>query len=761
MSRENHKDFLDTILNGHQDSKVEAFESELERIWASGLSEEAFTRKVTNAALVNVDIDTPNWTFVSSRVLLNQLYKEAARNRGYDEKDKYGGFVDHVNAMIERGLYTKKLTEWYSSEELSEIGKILDPIKDEEFTYIGLRMLVDRYVASGYKGEIYELPQERFLIISTTLMALEKPEKRLELIKESYWALSNLYMTVATPTLSNSGKPDGQLSSCFIDTVEDSIDGIYSNNKDMARVSKNGGGVGVYMGKVRAKNSTIRKFAGKSSGIIPWIKNLNNTAISVDQEGKRQGAIAIYTDIWHKDVFPFLNLLTNNGDERLKARDIHPGLCVPDLFMELIEADDNNRMLTPNAPWHLFDPHEVKTLMGWSLEDSYDEEEGSGTWRTRYQQCIDHPILTRITVPVKEVVKAIVVSQLEKGHPYMFYRDEVNRKNPNKHEGIIYSSNLCTEIAQSMSSTDLVEEYMDDEGYIHYKYKPGKFVVCNLASLNLGRCVKDGVTARVVRIAMRMLDNVIDMNNLPVQQASKTNKDFRPTGLGTFGWHHALAVKGIQWDSEESVTFADELYEDIAFEAISTSMEIAKEKGAYPLFKGSDWESGAYFYQRGYTDEFGNGEVNARHNWMGLADDIRENGIRNGYWGAVAPNSSTAIIAGSTQGIDPFYDDSCMYIEEKKDFKIRVVAPDLTPATYPYYFKKGAYRVNQHITLAQNAARQRHIDQAISLNLYVPKDIKAKDLMGLHRRAWKSKIKTTYYVHSKGNTVADECEWCQ
>jgi len=707
-----------------------------------------------NEATVRVDVGSEQWDKVSTKTLLFQLYRKAGELRGYNPQAQYGSFLGLIKKLTKMGIYGSFLTDKYTEDEINEVASYLTPGRDELFTYVGLMMLSDRYLARDYINQVYELPQERFMVIALTVMQDESPENRMEHVKEAYWALSELYMTVATPTMSNSGKVDGQLSSCFIDSVDDSLDGIYLDNWDNARVSKHGGGVGVYMGKVRGRNSSIRGYKNKASGVIPWIRNLNNTAVSVDQLGMRSGAMAVYLDIWHVDVLLFLQIGTNNGDERMKARDVFPGLCVPDYFMELIEADEDGRMLTPDAIWHLFDPHEVRQEMGWSLEDSYDEEEGSGTWRTRYQECIDNPNLRRIEVPVREIVKAMVVADIETGSPYMFYRDEVNRQNANKHKGMIYCSNLCTEIAQNMSPSSLVGEWVTEEDgteYIIYKRKIGDFVVCNLSSINLGRAYRDGVIRRVIRIMMRMLDNVIDVNNLPLHQATRTNKKYRPVGLGTFGWHHLLAILGIKWDDMASVELADTLYEDIAFYAIEMSHELAMEKGSYEYFEGSEYHTGVYFDRKGYTD--------ARHNWSTLKAKVKK-GIRNGYWGAVAPNASTALIAGSTQGIDPFYGAQGIYYEEKKDFKVPVLAPDLSPETWEFYYRQNAHYVSQEISILQNARRQRHIDQAVSFNLYVPSGIKAKDLMQLHRKAWRNKLKTTYYVRGTANLV-DDCEACQ
>jgi ribonucleoside-diphosphate reductase alpha chain len=565
----------------------------------------------------------------------------------------------------------------------------------------------------------------------------EDVAKRNQLVAESYWALSNLYMTVATPTLSNTGLASGQLSSCFIDTVDDDLVSIYNSNTDVARLSKGGGGIGIYMGKVRSRGSDIRGYKGASSGVIPWIKQLNNTAVSVDQLGQRQGAIAVYLDVWHKDILPFLDIKLNNGDERQRAHDIFTGVCIPDLFMEAVEK---------RADWYLFDPHEIKQKMGYSLEDFYDNKLGSGVFREKYEECIQNNDLSKVKVKAIDIMKRIMRSQLEKGVPYMFYRDEVNRANPNKHAGMVYSSNLCTEIFQNMSPTVQYNEVVNGDIIITYK-KAGDFVVCNLSSINLGKAVPADVLERLIPIQVRMLDNVIDLNDIEVKQAKITNQKYRAIGLGTFGWHHLLALKNIHWETEEAVELTDTLYEKINFLTITASMELAKEKGAYPLFPGSDWETGEYFEYRKYESD----------EWVELHHEIVLHGLRNGYLLAVAPNMSTSIIAGSTASIDPVFKP--FYSEEKKDFKLPMVAPDLNHNTYDVY-RKSAYILDQRWSIKQNAARQRHVDQGISLNYYVPKTIKASMLLELHMQAWKAKMKTSYYVRSTASEIK-ECTWCE
>ncbi|QNH23209.1 ribonucleoside-diphosphate reductase subunit alpha [Xanthomonas sp. GW] len=691
-----------------------------------------------------VDIATPEWEYFAARLYLHRLYKRASKNRFYDAGEKYGSYVGLQESLADRGVYSIDILKNYSKDELAEAGKMIDPERDKLFAYNGLYLLATRYLATDNSRKVYELPQERWLTIALYLMQDEKPrERRMQLVGEAYWALSNLFMTVATPTLANAGKIGGQLSSCFIDTVDDSLQGIYDSNTDVARVSKHGGGVGAYLGYVRSSGSAIRGVKNSSGGVVPWIKQLNNTAVSVDQLGQRKGAIAVYLDIWHRDIEAFLDLRLNNGDQRLRAHDVFTAVCVPDIFMEAVER---------RGEWYLFDPHEVKEVKGWYLQDFFDEKRGEGTFRAKYEEVVADERIGRKVVKAIDMLKRIMVSQLETGNPFMFYRDEVNRMNPNKHQGMVYSSNLCTEILQNMSPTRVIQEMISGDQIVTTK-QAGDFVVCNLSSVNLGRAVtaqpdllSPDVLERLIRVQVRMLDNVIDLNDLPVPQATITNQKYRAIGLGTFGWHHLLAQKGIEWNSRQAEDYCDELYERINYLTIQASLALAKEKGAYKVFKGSDWQNGEYFSKRGYDSA----------EWQELAAQVSINGVRNAWMIAVAPNMSTAQIAGSTASIDPIY--SAFYYEEKKDFRRPVVAPGLTVDTYPYY-EKGAYRVDQFASVRQNARRQRHVDQSISFNFYVPSTIRASTLLDLHMTAWKEGLKTTYYVRSNDIDIS-ECEWC-
>ncbi|MDY3987714.1 MAG: ribonucleoside-diphosphate reductase subunit alpha, partial [Peptoniphilaceae bacterium] len=397
-----------------------------------------------------------------------------------------------------------------------------------------------------------------------------------------------------------------------------------------------------------------------------WVRLANDTAVAVDQLGVRQGACACYLDIWHKDVPEFTQIRTNNGDDRQKAHDIFPALCYPDYFWEQVETNMNGQ-------WGLLDPHEVLMIKGYALEDFYGDE-----WKQRYLDCLNDERISKRWIPVKEMVRLIIKCLVETGTPFTFNRDAVNRANPNKDKGMIYCSNLCTEIAQNMSATESIsEEIVNEDGdrIIVSRTKPGNYVVCNLASLNLGKIDVDDPEdfESVTASAVRALDNVIDMNYFPVAAAKINNDRYRPIGLGVSGYHHMLANHHVFWESEDHLALADRVFEDMNYYAIKASCENAVEKGHYALFRGSDWDTGAYFTSREYTSD----------RWTALAAKVHEHGLRNGYLLAIAPTSSTSIIAGTSPGVDPIM--KRFYYDEKKNGLIPRVAPDLSMSNYVYY----------------------------------------------------------------------------
>ena len=689
---------------------------------------------LVKAAVEMTTQEAPNWEFIAARLLSYKLNRSIA---AFEESVSVHSFYDKLRYLTDERLYGEYILASYSPEEIAQAATFIKEERNDLLNYSGLDLLMKRYLIRTYSNKPIESIQEMYLGIALHL-AINEKEDRMLWVQKFYDILSKLEVTMATPTLSNARKPFHQLSSCFIDTVPDSLEGIYRSLDNFAQVSKFGGGMGMYFGKVRAAGGKIRGFKGAAGGVIRWMKLVNDTAVAVDQLGMRQGAVAVYLDVWHKDLPEFLQLRTNNGDDRMKAHDIFPAVCYPDLFWKMAQEDINQ-------PWHLFCPNEILSIKGYCLEDYYGEE-----WEKRYIDCVNDARLTRRTLSVKDIVRLVLRSAVETGTPFTFNRDHVNRANPNGHKGMIYCSNLCTEIAQNMSEIESVStEVKTDDGdtVVVRASKPGDFVVCNLASLSLGHLPLENESklTDVVRTVVRALDNVIDINFYPLPYAKITNQRYRSLGLGVSGYHHALAVRGIKWESQEHLDFVDKVFETINRAAVEASSDIAKQKGSYKYFEGSDWQTGEYFIKRGYTSP----------EWNALAAKVKEQGMRNAYLLAIAPTSSTSIIAGTTAGTDPVMQR--FFLEEKKGAMLPRVAPELSDRTFWVY--KSAYNIDQQWTVRAAGVRQRHIDQAQSQNLYITNDFSMRQLLELYLLAWRSGVKTIYYVRSKSLEV-EECESC-
>ncbi len=702
----------------------------VERLLAMGTDR----RRLARLAAEQTSVEEPEWERIAARFLYGAFEEELSARL---EEKKIRNFPEKLEWLCGEGLYGDYILEGYEKEELSKAAEWIREERNGLFTYAGLELLLNRYVIRSRAGEILETPQEMYLGIALHLALREKKEERMGWVRRFYDVLSLQQATMATPTLSNARKPFHQLSSCFIDVVPDSLDGIYRSVDNFAKVSKFGGGMGLYFGKVRAAGSAIRGFDGAAGGVIRWVRLVNDTAVAVDQLGMRQGAAAVYLDAWHKDLPEFLQLRTNNGDDRMKAHDLFPAVCYPDRFWRMAEENLDQE-------WHLFCPHEILTVKGYALEDFYGEE-----WEKRYLDCVADRRLSRRTVVLKDLVRMILKSMAETGTPFVFNRDAVNRANPNGHQGMIYCSNLCTEIAQNMSPMELLEMRVEEgeSPAVVTSVRPGDFVVCNLASLCLGNLPVEDEAAmeQVVTTVVQALDNVIDLNFYPLPYAKLTAKRYRGIGLGVSGYHHMLAKRGIRWESEEHLTFAGQVFEEINYLAVKASSRLAEERGSYPCFPGSDWATGEYFRKRGYESE----------RWQSLAAKVAETGMRNGYLMAVAPTSSTSILAGTTAGLDPVMKK--FFLEEKKHSILPRVAPELSPSTFWYY--KEAHHVDQSWSLRAAAVRQRHIDQAQSVNLYITNDYTMRQILNLLLLAWREGVKTLYYVRSRALEV-EECESC-
>ena len=677
--------------------------------------------------------EEPRWEKIAGRLLSYRFHYQLHLQ---EKKLGLNSFYEKLVYLTNEELYGEYILQGYSHAEIDQAYSLIDESRNDLFTYSGLDLLIQRYLIINRSHVVLESPQEMYLGIALHL-ALKETKDRLSWVKKYYDMLSLELVTMATPTMANARKPYHQLSSCFVDTVPDSLEGIYRSISNFAQVSKYGGGMGMYLGKVRSRGGSIRGFQGASGGVIRWIRVINDTAVAVDQLGVRAGAVAVYLDAWHKDLPEFLQLRTNNGDDRMKAHDVFPAVCYPDLFWKMVKENINQ-------DWYLMDPHDILLVKGYALEDSYGEE-----WEKKYLDCVKDQRITKRVINLKELVRLILKSAVETGTPFAFYRDAVNKANPNKHRGMIYCSNLCTEIAQNMSSSNFISqtiETKEGDPVIVNTVKPGDYVVCNLASICLGHLPETNEKIEeLVNTVVRALDSVIDLNFYPVPNSEITNKKYRSIGLGVSGYHHLLAKKGIKWESEDHLKFADELFEELGYATIKASNNLAKEKGAYEYFEGSEWQTGEYFVERNYTTG----------RWLKLAKEVKEHGLRNAYLMASAPTSSTSILIGTTAGLDPIMER--FYLEEKKGAILPRVAPDLDPGTYWIY--KNAHLIDQTWSVKAAGIRQRHIDQAQSFNLWITNDYKMSQLLNLYILAWECKVKTIYYVRSKALDPND-CESC-
>lgn len=731
---ENLLPVLDSIQSSYEHYDLTRLEAKYMAMQKPDSPIDARLELLTKSAAELTTQEEPNWEKIAGRLLYYTFSRELKKT-----EENYGltSFYEKLRYLTSEGLYGKYILESYSKKEIEEAFEFIDNARNNLYTYAGLDLLISRYLIHNRSHVVLESPQEMYLGIALHL-AMNEGEDRLTWVRKFYDIMSLHKVTMATPTQSNARKPYHQLSSCFIDTVPDSLDGIYSSVSKFADVSKFGGGMGMYFGKVRSRGGSIRGFEGASGGVIRWIRVVNDTAVAVDQLGMRQGAVAVYLDAWHKDLPEFLQLRTNNGDDRMKAHDVFPAVCYPDLFWRL--AKENL-----NQDWYLMDPHDIMQVKGYCLEDSFGEE-----WEKRYWDCVNDVRISKRVIGLKELVKLILKSAVETGTPFAFYRDTVNRMNPNKHKGMIYCSNLCTEIAQNMSEAEIVSttvETHEGDEVIVTRTKPGDFVVCNLASLCLGNInVNDNKELEdITSTVIRALDNVIDLNFYPINDAKLTNQKYRAIGLGVSGYHHMLAKNRIKWESEEHLAFADKVFEDIGYAAVKASNELAKERGSYSLFEGSEWQNGQYFDRREYSSE----------RWQMLKASVAENGIRNAWIMATAPTSSTSILIGTTAGLDPVMNR--FFLEEKKGAILPRVAPELSMATYWYY--KQAHYIDQTWSVRAAGIRQRHIDQAQSFNFWITNDYKMSQLLNLYILAWEEGVKTVYYVRSKALDPED-CDSC-
>ncbi len=739
------------------------------------ISTEEIQLTLIKTAVDKIDIDRPNWTFVAARLFLYDLYHKVSKFTGYDSLKDY----------FERGEKCGRIVPGLKDKyDLDELDKYIVPERDLQFTYLGIRTLYDRYLLKDQQNNPIELPQHMFMAIAMFLAQNEF--NSMDWAKKFYDLISKFEVMLATPTLSNARTPRHQLSSCYIGSTPDNIEGIFDGYKEMALLSKYGGGIGWDWSGVRAMGSSIDGHKNAAGGIIPFLKITNDIAIAVDQLGTRKGAIAVYIEPWHMDIQDFLDLKKNSGEERRRAHDLFPALWINDLFMQRVKED---------KMWTLFDPLDVP-----QLPNLYGEE-----FEKEYIKLENDPNIIKEKVGAKNLWKKILLSYFETGNPFLCFKDSANKTNPNAHSGIIRSSNLCTEIFQntepdyykikitfedgSVEFYDEFDEIKTDDGIIKKAKKitaldsinskqvvmsekeriSGKTAVCNLASINLSKINTKEDIERVVPTAIRMLDNVIDLNFYPLMKVKKTNLATRAIGLGVMGEAQMLAEAGIEWGSYEHFEKIDEIMEAISYNAIEASSKLALEKGKYPEFEGSNWSKGIFPIDVANSEAKKlvdrGGLFGYTYDWKKLKERVKKDGMRNGYLMAIAPTSSISILVGTTQAIEPIYKRK--WFEENLSGLIPVVAPNLNPDTWKFYTP--SYDLDQTILIKAAAIRQKWIDQGQSLNIFMTLEkASGKYLNDIYMLGWKLGLKSTYYLRSQSPNTDDstidrsiECEGCQ
>jgi len=688
-----------------------------------------------------VTVENIAWQNIAARILLGDLYKKARRNRNLEQKDIYSpkAFKAHFDDYIKRGLYFKKFYDYYSEEDILSAGKLLSCETDLKYEYTTIVSFAKRYLLNPNK-EVRELPQEMYMAVALFLAIPEKQEDRLKFAFKIYEHCSKQRISLPTPTLLNARTNYHQLSSCFKINVNDDLRDIYHAIENMAQISKFGGGIGVYLGNIRSRGSAIRGITGMSGGVNPWIKVINDTAVAVNQLGARLGAISVTLDIWHHDIYDFLDLQTETGDIRSKAFDIFPSVSIPDLFMKRLEQD---------LDITLFDPHEVEVFYGKRIQDTFNEE-----FETFYETLEKDTRLTmKKVVKAKDVFKKLLKSTVETGMPYVFFRDTVNRLNPNKHIGNIYSTQLCTEICQNTSTTKFIEETLED-GKVIIRYEPGDLVVCNLASINIATVYKESVIADVFPVAMRVLDNVITLNYYPVQEAKRTAMRYRSVGLGYPGLAEYLAVRELAYDSEDARQEVDRLFERYTYHTYRASVDLAKERGHYELYPGSEYSKGILL---GRTVKWFEKHTSFGDDWKQLFTDMKASGVRFAYHTAPAPNTSTAGIVGTTAALLPIYKK--FFIETNLSSPTIRVAPKLSNKNFWYY--KEYINMNMNDVIDMISVIYPWIDQSISFEWMIdPSKVSPAQLFNYYVKSWKQGIKTVYYVRSLSAEIKENCVSC-
>ncbi|WP_270446144.1 ribonucleoside-diphosphate reductase subunit alpha [Fusobacterium varium] len=707
-------------------------ESYIDSIYQENITTKKIQESLINQAVAMTSFEESDWTYVAGRLLMMETEREVFHKRGFS----YGEFYKTIKTLTENGIYDNRLQE-YTEDEIKELEKAIDISRDMMYDYAGANMFVNRYLLK-YKGNIYELPQEVFMCIAMLLAINE--EDRVLVAKRFYNALSLKKISLATPILANLRIPKGNLSSCFITAMDDNIESIFYNIDTIAKISKSGGGVGLNVSRIRAKDSMVNGYYNASGGVVPWIKIVNDTAVAVNQQGRRAGAVTVALDSWHLDIELFLELQTENGDQRGKAYDIYPQVVLSDLFMKRVEN---------NLEWTLVDPYEVRIKYGVELCELYGEK-----FEEIYKALEkDTSLKLKKVIKARELFKEIMKVQIETGMPYIFFKDRANLMNHNNHKGMIGNGNLCMEsFSNFFPSKDFTEKVVEEKGVRSAKL--GEVHTCNLVSLNLADIAREELE-NIVDTAVRMLDNTIDLTKTPIMESDKHNIAYRTIGVGTMGLADYLAREFMIYD--ESLNDIDELFEEIALYSIKSSALLAKNRGQYPMFKGSMWDRGVFF-QKNKDWYMKNSKYATK--WNEVFELVAKYGMRNGELTAIAPNTSTSLLMGATASVNPTF--SRFYIEKNQKGAVPRVVKYLKDRAWFYPEFKN---VNPQIYVEIMSRIGKWTTQGVSMELIfdLNKNIRAKDIYNTLMSAWKNGCKSVYYIRTiqKNTNIMNEKEECE
>ncbi len=741
--------------NGISDVSEDAVYDSIDKNIYDGIKKEDLSSSILISVRPLIEKD-PNYSYVVARLLLSSIYEEALTFLDAPEKspvldDMQKEYPSYFKSYLIKACELNLLDKELLSFDIDYLSQQIDSTKDKTFTYLGLQTLYDRYFI--HSNEVrFELPQAFFMRVAMGLAINE--DKREERAVEFYNLISSFDFMCSTPTLFNSGTLRPQLSSCYLSTIPDDLKGIFEGISDDAMLSKFAGGLGNDWSQVRALGSYIKGTNGKSQGVIPFLKVANDTAVAVNQGGKRKGAMCAYLETWHLDIEQFLELRKNTGDDRRRTHDMNTANWIPDLFMKRVHNDEEWTLFSPN------DATELHDLTGLEFENKYEE----------YERLADSgKLINYKRVKAVDLWRKILSMLFETGHPWITFKDPCNLRSPQQHTGVVHSSNLCTEITLNTSKDEIA--------------------VCNLGSVNLSAHINDdqkldkNKLGKTIKTAMRMLDNVIDYNYYSVDKAKNSNLKHRPVGLGVMGFQDSLYKLRISYASEEAVDFADKSMEVISYYAISASMELAKERGPYKSFDGSLWSKGILPIDslrnlKKIRGQYLDVDMNESLDWSGLRDSIKKNGMRNSNTLAIAPTATISNICGVSQSIEPTYQN--LYVKSNlsgeftvinpyliEDFKKAKIWDEVMIKDLKYFdgqlgsisrvpdnlksLYQTCFEIDTRWLVEAAARRQKWLDQSQSLNLYIP-DTDGKKLDSAYKLAWIRGLKTTYYLRSLGAT---------